>query len=623
VTNLSALKNPENAKNLVAVGNSNDTPTQGQFCTGGAGPTSDGRRKPEIWAPGCNTNSAASGTSCGITQMTGTSMASPAVTGAAALVRQYYTDGYYGGGLPNPSAGFIPSAALIKATMLNSGENMDAAGYPGVREGWGRLLLDRSLYFGGEARKQLVSDTRNAQGLSTGGITEIPFTVVGGGEQLRVTVVWTEPPAAAGAAQAAVNDLDLEVVAPNAAVYKGNVFDASGNSTTGGTRDDRNNVEQVHVTNPMAGQWILRVRGANVAVGTQGFASVVTGDIIPPSPAPLYINLVSTVPALLAPGTPLDVDVRITAGTENYLPGSGRLHYRMTGSGAFSELPLASIGGDVHRATMPGASCGDTPQFYATASGTGGANVSVPANAPTSVLSTQIGTINTQTVMTQDFSAGLPAGWSATGLWHISTGCAPSGTCTGAGGNWMYYGRDNTCTFNTGVTNSGTLSTAPISLPAVPAGGTIDLRFCTAKVSENSASWDIADVLVNNVVVGTIADSSEWQSQTISLTQYAGQNVTIGFRFDTVDGTLNDFRGWHIDGLSITATTAGCSNPTCYANCDGSTASPVLNVADFTCFLQRFAAGESYANCDGSTVSPVLNVADFTCFLQQFATGCP
>jgi hypothetical protein len=63
--------------------------------------------------------------------------------------------------------------------------------------------------------------------------------------------------------------------------------------------------------------------------------------------------------------------------------------------------------------------------------------------------------------------------------------------------------------------------------------------------------------------------------------------------------------------------------PSCYANCDGSTTTPVLNVADFTCFLQRYAAGESYANCDGSTTTPVLNVADFTCFLQSYAAGCP
>jgi hypothetical protein len=67
-----------------------------------------------------------------------------------------------------------------------------------------------------------------------------------------------------------------------------------------------------------------------------------------------------------------------------------------------------------------------------------------------------------------------------------------------------------------------------------------------------------------------------------------------------------------------------CGQPGgCYANCDSSTTTPVLNVADFTCFLQRYAAGESYANCDNSTTPPTLNVADFTCFLQRYAAGCP
>jgi hypothetical protein len=60
----------------------------------------------------------------------------------------------------------------------------------------------------------------------------------------------------------------------------------------------------------------------------------------------------------------------------------------------------------------------------------------------------------------------------------------------------------------------------------------------------------------------------------------------------------------------------------CYANCDGSTISPILNVADFSCFLQKFSAQDPYANCDGSNIPPVLNVADFSCFLQRFAAGC-
>ncbi len=61
----------------------------------------------------------------------------------------------------------------------------------------------------------------------------------------------------------------------------------------------------------------------------------------------------------------------------------------------------------------------------------------------------------------------------------------------------------------------------------------------------------------------------------------------------------------------------------CYANCDASTTPPVLNINDFTCFLNSFAAGNAYANCDHSTSAPVLNVLDFTCFLNQFASGCP
>ena len=61
---------------------------------------------------------------------------------------------------------------------------------------------------------------------------------------------------------------------------------------------------------------------------------------------------------------------------------------------------------------------------------------------------------------------------------------------------------------------------------------------------------------------------------------------------------------------------------TCYANCDGSTIAPILNVNDFICFQAKFAAGDSYANCDGSTTPPILNVNDFICFQGQFAAGC-
>jgi hypothetical protein len=70
----------------------------------------------------------------------------------------------------------------------------------------------------------------------------------------------------------------------------------------------------------------------------------------------------------------------------------------------------------------------------------------------------------------------------------------------------------------------------------------------------------------------------------------------------------------------------------CYANCDGSTTPPILNVEDFSCFINRFAEAQGlphqqqlthYANCDQSTTPPVLNVEDFSCFINRFAAGCP
>ena len=279
-TNTALLKNPENAKNLLAVGASRDTPSQGSHCTGGIGPTSDGRRKPEIFAPGCGTSSSRWLTSCSSFPLTGTSMACPAVAGVAMLVRQYFTDGYYRSGMANPSDGFTPSAALIKAMLLNSAADMTGiAGYPSDREGWGRVLADDALFFSADGRSLvLLEDRRNVDGLTTNDDVEHEVLVQSTTETLKVTLVWTDVPATAGAGFAAINDLDLEVTSPRGQVYLGNVF-SGGASVSGGTNDDRNNVEQVHVLLPESGTWTLRIRGAAVNESTQGFALVATGDL--------------------------------------------------------------------------------------------------------------------------------------------------------------------------------------------------------------------------------------------------------------------------------------------------------------------------------------------------------
>jgi len=89
--------------------------------------------------------------------------------------------------------------------------------------------------------------------------------------------------------------------------------------------------------------------------------------------------------------------------------------------------------------------------------------------------------------------------------------------------------------------------------------------------------------------------------------------ATVAFYLDIV--------GDRIDMQNSAVVRSQVPSP-CYPNCDGSTVPPVLNVNDFVCFLQKYAASDPYANCDQSTIAPILNVNDFICFQQRFAAGC-
>ncbi len=280
VTNMSSLKTPENAKNCLAVGATRQAPNQANHGTGGSGPTSDGRRKPEVYAPGVGIVSSSTGT-CATTSLTGTSMACPAATGLGALVRQYFADGFYPSGLPVPADAVVATGALVKAVLINATVDMTGVtGYPSNLEGWGRLLLDNTLYFDGDTRGLEAIDVRHAAGMATGEMRSHTVEVIGS-DPLKITLVFTDEPAALGAAYAPVNDLDLEVVAgagPEAPVYKGNVF-AGGQSATGGAFDQLNNAEMVSLIAPVPGTYTINVYARQVVDLTQGYALVVSGNL--------------------------------------------------------------------------------------------------------------------------------------------------------------------------------------------------------------------------------------------------------------------------------------------------------------------------------------------------------
>ncbi|UVS79035.1 S8 family serine peptidase [Actinokineospora sp. UTMC 2448] len=257
------------------------------------GPTDDGRIKPDVVAPGSWVLSGYSdkhqqqydGTSVNpktrvhqhdgygfplnddYKYFSGTSMSNPLAAGGAAVVRDFYKKNW----------AVDASGALVKATMVNSAtdlldENNDGSNdndlpIPNAHEGWGLVNLEKAT--AGTAR--FLDETVP---VSTGGVHETRYSIRGGSGPLKITMGYADKEAATTAAVSLVNDLNLIVQSPSGITYFGNRF-SGGWSTAGGSPDQRNNVENVFIPNPEAGEWIVRVTGSNVPSGPQRFALVV------------------------------------------------------------------------------------------------------------------------------------------------------------------------------------------------------------------------------------------------------------------------------------------------------------------------------------------------------------
>lgn len=264
------------------------------------GPTQDGRLKPDILAiaDGISATSTGSPYDCPNTGIiatcvqlgdhgwAGTSYATPAAAAAAAIIRQYFSQGWYPSRTPVPSDAFDPSAALMRAMLLASGQQLTGTGaaaatWPNNQQGFGRILLSKILPLPGDAFDTQAVD--NGAGLAMGQAMTYTFHVVPGASSARFVLTWTDYPGTLGASKALVNDLDLQVTAPNGTVYRGNNFGpfARGQSLAGGAFDTTNTEEAVLLKSPASGDWIVTVIGANVPVGPQPFALVATGGLDP------------------------------------------------------------------------------------------------------------------------------------------------------------------------------------------------------------------------------------------------------------------------------------------------------------------------------------------------------
>lgn len=212
------------AKNVLVAGGTDDSLHVVSLSS--RGPAYDGRVKPELVAFGID----------------GTSGASAITSGVAALLQDAYKQKY----------GVAPSAALVKALLINSAVKVD------------HIPLSYKSGYGSLHALDALNTLSAAQFMKGSGPQQFTIHVPAGMEQLHVTLCWNDPPAAVNASKALVNDLDLSVTDAAGQTFAPWVLSAAPSTDSLGAaakrgRDSLNNIEQVTIDHPVAGDLQIHV----------------------------------------------------------------------------------------------------------------------------------------------------------------------------------------------------------------------------------------------------------------------------------------------------------------------------------------------------------------------------
>ena len=243
ITNMANLSgNFKQAKNIITV-SAVDSAGQALLLSS-KGPAYDGRVKPELVAYGED----------------GSSGAAALTSGAAILVQDLYS---------RKHAGAKPSAALVKAALLNSADDVGKK-HVDYATGFGLLNAYQAL--------QTVNNNRFLEdSLSQGETKSFAITVPPNTAQVKLTLVWTDPPAAPNASKALVNDLDVAVKSPSGESWLPWVLSSKPEADSlllpahRGV-DSLNNAEQISIENPAAGSYTVDVHGSRLQSAMQAFA---------------------------------------------------------------------------------------------------------------------------------------------------------------------------------------------------------------------------------------------------------------------------------------------------------------------------------------------------------------
>jgi hypothetical protein len=261
---------PAGAKNHIAVG-SVDSNTDLTSSFSSWGPVDDGRIKPDISAPGCQTTGDSGVTSTsssgGYNVKCGTSMASPTVCGISALLMEQYR-------LSFPDRDDMRNCTL-KALLANTAVDRGNVG-PDYKYGYGSVRAVPAV-------DAIIAENVIEGDVSQGEVYTFVVIIGAGDSELRVTTAWDDASATPNAGSALVNDLDLRVIDPGGAIHLPwtlNPANPNANAVRN-VRDGVNNIEQVVIDAPAPGAYLVEISGFNIASGgAQPFGAVSNGFLV-------------------------------------------------------------------------------------------------------------------------------------------------------------------------------------------------------------------------------------------------------------------------------------------------------------------------------------------------------
>ncbi len=253
------LRNYTSGKNTLTVGSANLNRTK--INSSSAGPTVDGRIKPEITSLGqalVSTNR-----NYGYSGFGATSGATAVTTGLVTLLYEKYKQ---------KNSGENPNGGLIKAILCNTA---DDAGNPGpdFQFGFGIANIKKAV--------EAVEEESYFTGLIESETTENIHTISipEGKSEMKVMLYWADKAQSVYTGAILINDLDIKITTPSGVEYFPLVLDSTpanvANNAVQGT-DRLNNIEQIVIPTPEAGDYTISISAYNLDTESQKYSIVHT-----------------------------------------------------------------------------------------------------------------------------------------------------------------------------------------------------------------------------------------------------------------------------------------------------------------------------------------------------------